>query len=114
MKNLILILTLSIISLSSYAQTFKLAETENTIEKKETVYQLKVAEKTFTAYLTKVGQNYILRTSANGNEYKQYLGYDYGSDFNGRPIYTNKEQSEFWVLGLSKSGYPKKIKLEKE
>lgn len=42
-------------------------------EDKQTQYTYTIKDKVYPIWITKNGRTYIIRTSKNGNEYKQYL-----------------------------------------
>ena len=80
--------------------------------------QLTIEGKTFTVYIvdSDYGYNhYVERVSKSGNVYKQYLGYitayRYNSEKGTHDVFCNREGTEFWYLGLTKTGYLKKIPL---
>jgi hypothetical protein len=78
-------------------------------------FTLTVDTITFNAYQSKTGSIYIIRISnSTGNQYKSYLGYATTHKYNNLDVYSNKDITEYWVLGLTKSGYPKKVRLLEE
>ena len=97
----------------AFAQTFTVAKTEKTAAAAAPT-TLTVDGKSFTTFTGPSGSVYILRTSKDGKEYKQYLGYPTTFRYEGKTVYSDKENAEFWVLALSSNGYPKKVLLKKE
>ena len=83
MKKLTLMLLITILSLTGYAQNVKLDAAGNyiAITKKKGGTEAKLIGKTFTdakgivypIYLSKNNKMFIIRTSKTGNEYNQYL-----------------------------------------
>jgi hypothetical protein len=78
-------------------------------------FTLTVDTLTFDAFQSRTGSIYIIRTAkASGNQYKSYLGYATTHKYNNLDVYSNKDVTEYWILGLTKSGYPKKVRLLEE
>jgi hypothetical protein len=78
-------------------------------------FTLTVDTLTFDAFQSRTGSIYILRTSKNtGNQYKSYLGYPTTHKYENHDVYSNKDVTEYWILGLTKNGYPKKVRLLEE
>ena len=98
------------------AQNFTMVEAEKVAPKVENV---SVESISVDLMVAPSGAYYVNKVSKNtGKPYKQYLGYKTDhlfSDGNTREnevVYSNKDQTEYWVLGFTKNGTLKKYPLQ--
>jgi len=54
-------------------KNFTQVQTVKQSSDKKTEYTYTIKDKTYPVYITKNGRCYVIRTSKNGNDYKQYL-----------------------------------------
>lgn len=73
-----------------------------------------IGGKTFITSISAKGNYSIKRVSKKtGNKYRQYLGYLTKHKFDNKLVFTNHNLSKYWILALGRTGYPKKIILNK-
>lgn len=109
MKNVLFLLAV-LLTATVNGQNFKLASTGGT--RGEATTKIVVVDgMEHSLYVSSSGAHYQERVSKNGNQYKSYLGYATQHLFEGQPVYSNKEGTQYWILGTTKTGYLKKIML---
>lgn len=94
------------------AQSFKLAQTK--VSKSITVETVTIDGAQVQLKKLATGNYYVDRVSAkSGKQYKQYLGYKTAHLYNGSEfIYSNKDETKYWILGFTRNGTLKKLELE--
>ncbi len=122
MKSILTVITALLIVSSVNSQTFRLKTTEDA-EKVKTE-QLNIEGKVFECRVSESLNYSIERVSQKtGKAYRQYLGYYIGKELKlldstslqyvEKPVFSNKDQSKYWVFTLNSNGWPKKIYLTK-
>ena len=110
MKKLSLfILVFVALSMTATAQSFSYEKTQE--DKRSESIIINVDGTNINVHVSSSGAHYQLRTSKTGSEYKSYFGYSTPHIFDGKEVYRNKDKSKYWVLGLTKTGYIKKVYL---
>lgn len=86
MRNLVVLLVLLCATLTVNAQTFREVTKKASTSMAKTS-SIVIEGKTFTGGISKNGITYIIRTSKEGKEYKQYLGVDTKKLYNSHKVY---------------------------
>ena len=119
MKNVLLVILLSLVSVYSFGQGFsKPTKSSNPTE----TVTINIDGKTFQAGKTSTGNLWVKRVSQkSGKEYKMYLGKPTGKFFTENSkkyeVYEKNHRDgskSYYYYTLAKSGYPSSHKLVKE
>lgn len=113
MKTLALMLVIALHSFSLVGQTMKFEEASKTTEATSPLptKHLVIEDSTFMVHETSKGGYKLLRTSKSGNDYWQYLGYETTESYEGKTVWTNAKQTEYYYYVVGRTGYPSKRKL---
>jgi len=106
----ILIIAVMLIGMMASAQTLSFEPVTATAIEAQQI-KINIGDKTFDVTISSGGAYSIERISKSGNAYKQYLGYDTGYAYDDKMVFTDSNKQKYWYLGLSKTGYPKKLYL---
>ena len=110
MKKSMLLSILLMACLFTQAQTFELAKKDKL---EPTEKQITVDGVLVTIFVSPSGACYQKVMSGTGTIRKIYFGYETAFEFNGKPVFSDKDQFKYWILGLTKSGNIKKIEVVK-
>lgn len=109
MKKSILLSVFLLACMLVQSQTFERATKEVQEDEKIVLFVNGVR---FDTFVSPSGACYLPRVSKSGTTYKFYFGYLTTFYFEGKDVYSDKEQTKYWILGLTKTGSIKKIPLK--
>lgn len=111
MKKLFLSIALLFLSLMAFNQemTFRFPDKKENGDRDTTMV---IDSLSFDIAISKNGALKVQRTSKRtGENYWQYLGYKTPYMLDGKMVLSDKDKENYWVLGLNKSGYIRKINI---
>lgn len=122
MKNLVktiyvslMIACLAGISLSANGQTYSYAAGSGSTKNAVQAEDMTIDGKTFEVFIGSRGGKYIQYQNTKGNDTKFYIsGENTGKSFDNKTVYKaeKRDGTEYsYVIGLSNTGFPKKLKL---
>ena len=106
MKNIILLLAVSLISLLSVGQTFTEVNPSDSPSKP---IELAVGDTTYTVFETRTGTIKLQRIAKSGNEYWMYLGFMTEYRHDNHIIFQNAKRTNYYYYVVGNSGYPKAV-----
>lgn len=104
----ILILSLMVMSQEQFSYQKEQAKAQRTTK------NLTIEGKQFVVTVSSTNNHSIQRVSKKtGKPYKSYLGYLTTNKFKNKLVFTNHNQTRYWVLALGRTGYPRKVLLNR-
>ncbi len=113
MRYLIILSFFTLFANTTSAQSFSRVSTTTTAATAASEV-VTVDGQTFTLLIGARGGRYMERTSSTGNVRKVYFGYPTTHTFEGQTVYSNKEQTSFWIFRVNRNGFLAKDELQQK